>query len=69
MNTKLKINQQITKEIEKLAQTNEITLKAAAEELYDQFAKDGLLYSMGQVRAYLDALANKEKKAQPQQVA
>lgn len=66
--TKFKINQQIAKEIEKLAGEKNITLKEAAGELFHKLSEDNLLTSMGQVSAYIEALDNKEKKAASKQV-
>ena len=66
--TKFKINQQIAKEIEKLAGEKNITLKEAAGELYQKLSEDNLLTSMGQVSAYIEALNNKEKRAASKQV-
>lgn len=63
MTTKFKINQQIENEIKKLAETDNISLRDAAEKLHKQFADDNLLYSMGQVSGYIEALDNKDRKA------
>ena len=63
MTTKFKINQQIENEIKKLAETDNISLRDAAEKLHKQFSDDNLLYSMGQVSGYIEALDNKDRKA------